>query len=281
MSIVIKNLNYWYSDNLVVPYQALCDINLTINEGDIVAITGSTGAGKSTLTEIMAGLTMPTSGKIVVDNVDIYASKNKQEKILAKEMRQKIGMVFQYSDYQLFEETVEENIAFAPKEMGYSKEDIEKKVARSMKLVNFSENMKNLSSFSLSEGEKRKVAIAGILAFSPKYLILDEPTVGLDFKGKNEILKLILKLNREENITIVFVSHSMENISEVANKMIIMKEGKILKYDTVLKCFNDKEILKQAGLNQPKISLLLKELNINTDVVRLNEGINKIVEAIK
>ena len=286
MAIEIKNLNYFYSENLIRPYQALFDINLKIEEGDIVAIAGSTGSGKSTLAEITAGLTLPTSGEVIVDGVNIYAKKNKQERILAKEARKKIGMVFQYADYQLFEETVEKDIAFAPKQLGFSAEIVREKVNYAINLLSLSEDIKNRVPFNLSGGEKRKVAIAGILSFSPKYLILDEPTVGLDAKGRDEILNLILRLNREENTTVIFISHSMESIAEISNKMIVMKDGKILKYDAVYNVFNDKEILKEAGLSQPKISLFLQAikdegLNVNTNAIKLNDGIKEITEAVK
>lgn len=286
MSIEIKNLNYFYTDNLTKPYQALFDVNLKINEGDIVAIAGSSGSGKSTLAEIIAGLTIPTTGNVIVDGVNLYAKKNKQEKISAKKIRQKIGMVFQYADYQLFEETVEKDIAFAPKQMGFSEETVKEKVNRAMNLLNLSEDIKNRVPFNLSGGEKRKVAIAGILAFSPKYLILDEPTVGLDAKGRNEILNLILRLNNEENTTVIFTSHNMENIAEISDKTIVINEGKILKYDNTNNVFNDENILQKAGLKRPKISLFLQKikddgLNVNTNIIKFDEGIKKIIEAIK
>lgn len=285
MSIEIKNLNYFYKDNIFLPYQALFNVNLKIDTGDIVAVAGSTGSGKSTLGEIMAGLTVPTSGSVLVDGVNIYSNKNKKEKILAKKTRQKIGMVFQYADYQLFEKSVEEDIAFAPKQMGFSKEITLQKVNHAMDLVGISDDIRNRVPFNLSGGEKRKVAIAGILAFSPKYLILDEPMAGLDFVGRNEILNLILKLNKEEKTTIVFISHNMEHIAEIADKMIVMKEGNILKYDTVYNVFNDAKTLKKAGLQQPKISLFLKKLNdaginINIDAIKFNDGIERVIEAI-
>jgi len=280
MSIEIKNLNYFYNENLLQPYQALYDINLKIYEGDIVAIAGSTGSGKSTLAEIIAGLAVPASGEVIVDGINIY------EKNLTKETRKKIGMVFQYADYQLFEETVEKDIAFAPKQMGFSEDIVKEKVNHTINILGLPKDIKNRVPFNLSGGEKRKVAIAGILSFSPKYLIFDEPTVGLDAKGRDEILNLILRLNREENTTIIFISHSMENIAEIANKMIVMKDGKIIKYDDVYNVFDDEEILKKAGLSRPKISLFLQTikdegLNVNTSAIKLNDGIKEITEAVK
>ena len=286
MSIELRNVNYFYSDNLINSYQALDNINLTINDGDIVAIAGETGAGKSTLAEIIAGLLTPTSGNVFVDGANIYANKNKNEKILAKKAKQKIGMVFQYSDRQLFEETVEKDIAFAPKEMRFSDEIIKEKVSYAMNLMGISEDMKEAVPYNLSGGEKKRVAIAGILSFSPKYLILDEPTVGLDAFYRDEILKLILHLNKKENTTIVLISHSMETIAEIANKIIVMKGGKILKHDTVYNIFNDKKLLNEAKLKQPKITAFLNKLkdvglNVKTDIIKFDDGVKNIIEALR
>lgn len=286
MSIEIKNLNYFYSDNMINSYQALYNINITINEGDIVAIAGETGAGKSTLAEIMAGLLNPSNGNVFVDEVDIYANKSKSEKILAKKAKQKIGMVFQYSDRQLFEETVEKDIAFAPKEMGFSDEIIREKVSCAMNLMGISEDMKEAVPYNLSGGEKKRVAIAGILSFSPKYLILDEPTVGLDAFYRDEILKLILNLNQKEKTTIILITHSMEIIAEIANKAIVMKDGKILKYDVVDNIFNDKKLLKEAKLKQPKITTFLEKLKdaglkVKSDIIKFNDGVKNIIGALR
>lgn len=283
MSIEIKNLNYFYNDNLINSYQALKNINLTIKEGDIVSIAGATGAGKSTLAEIIAGLLPPTNGNIFIDDVDIY---NKKEKTITQRAKQKIGMVFQYSDYQLFEETVEKDIAFAPKEMGFSNETVKEKVERAMNLVGLSKDMKNSVPYNLSGGEKKRVAIAGILAFSPKYLILDEPTVGLDACYRDQILNLILNLNKIENMTIIFISHNMDIIAEIADKIIVMKDGEVLKYDTAYNIFNNEILLKEAKLKRPQISLFLDKLkiagfNVRNDIIKFNEGVKNIIGAIR
>ena len=285
MGIEIKNVDFFYDDNLITPHQSLFDINLSIKEGEIIGIAGKTGSGKSTLAEVIAGLSRPSRGQVTVDGVDIYGVRNREESRLAREAKRKIGMVFQYAEYQLFEETVERDIAFAPKEMMFSKKTVEERVNRAMELVGLNKNMKNRPPYNLSGGEKRRVAIAGILAFSPKYLILDEPMVGLDAKGQRDILNLMLKLNREENSTILFISHSMENIAEIAHKMIVMKDDRLIVADSVYNVFSDKELLKTAGLKRPKIWEFLDRLkscgiDIESDALSEEEGVNRIVSAV-
>lgn len=286
MAIELKNLNYFYENNLMEKQQVFSEVNLTIEEGDIVAVAGETGAGKSTLAEIIAGLTAPKSGKVFIDGIDIYSNINKQAKLLAKRTKQKIGMVFQYAEHQLFEESVLKDISFAPKEMGFSENETKEKVTRAINLIGLDSDILNRAPFMLSGGEKRKVAIAGILAFAPKYLILDEPTVGLDAKGKNEILNLILRLNMEENTTIIFISHNMDIIAEIANKIIVLNNGKVLAYDTVYNVFSNENLLMEASLTQPKISNFLKKLkdegfNIKTDIFKFDEGVNEIIKCLR
>ncbi|MBR3621783.1 MAG: energy-coupling factor transporter ATPase [Selenomonadaceae bacterium] len=285
MAIEVRNVDFFYDDNIITPHQAIYDLSLTIDEGDMIAVAGETGSGKSTLAEIMAGLAKPKNGEVFVDGANIYASKDKKERLSAKEARRKVGMAFQYAEYQLFEETVEKDIAFAPKEMGFSKEQTEEKVNRAMELVGLDTSIKDRAPYNLSGGEKRRVAIAGILAFSPKYLILDEPMVGLDGKGQQDILNLMVKLNREDNTTIIFISHSMENIAEIARKMIVMKNGRLLAFDKVYNIFSNEELLRNAGLKRPPIWGFLDKLktsgiNVKCDAITEDEGVERILFAI-
>ncbi len=249
MSIILENINYSYGngDNL-----ALKNINLQINTNEFIGIIGHTGSGKSTLTQLFNGLLYASSGKITVDG-QIVSEETKSE---LKELRQKVGLVFQYPEYQLFEETIALDIAFGPKNLGLSEEKIEERVRESMQLVGLDyEEFKDMSPFELSGGQKRRVAIASILAMKPKYLILDEPTAGLDPEGRDEILGELRKIYElSGDMTVIIVSHSMEDIANLADRVIVMNAGEIFADDTPQNIYRRETELEKIGLDIPQIT---------------------------
>ncbi len=273
--IEVKNVSYTYAKKTPFEKTALREISFNVKEKDFLAIAGHTGSGKSTLIQIIAGLINLEVGGVEVDG----------ESIKNKSARQKIGMVFQYPEYQLFEETVEKDIAFGPRNFGLSETEIEKRVDESMKLVDLDENLKTSSPFELSGGQKRRVAIAGILALKPKYLILDEPTAGLDPKAKKNLLSEIKKLHRA-GVTIIFVSHAMEDIAALASRVIVLAQGKILFEGTPRKLFGQAEILEKAGLMPPPVTQLMLEMrragfNVNTEILSIDEAEKEIARLKK
>ena len=224
MIMKIENLNYIYNPNTPFEKKALDNINLEINQGEFIGLIGHTGSGKSTLVQHLNRLLKPTSGKIIIDGVDIT---NKEANL--KEIRQKVGLVFQYPEHQLFEETIYKDIAFGPKNLGLNEEQVRERVKEAMELVGLDyEELKDRSPFELSGGQKRRVAIAGVLAMKPKILVLDEPTAGLDPRGRDEILGEIQQLYEKENMTIILVSHSMEDIAKLVNRILVMHRGKVV-----------------------------------------------------
>ena len=256
MSIKIENLTHIYSPNGPFEKKALDNVNIEINDGDFVAIIGHTGSGKSTLIQHMNGLEKATSGKIFIDDIDITAKDVK-----LTDIRKKVGLVFQYSEYQLFEETIERDIAFGPTNLKLSKEEIKNRVKNAMEMVGLDyETYKDKSPFDLSGGQKRRVAIAGVIAMEPKVLILDEPTAGLDPKGRDDILGQIRQLHDKYGMTIVLVSHSMEDVAKLAEKVIVMNKGKVVLTGTPKEVFKEVDILEEIGLGVPQVTYLMKEL---------------------
>ena len=256
MSIKIENLTHIYSPNGPFEKKALDNVNIEINDGDFVAIIGHTGSGKSTLIQHMNGLEKATSGKIFIDDIDITAKDVK-----LTDIRKKVGLVFQYSEYQLFEETIEKDIAFGPTNLKLSEEEIKNRVKKAMEMVGLDyETYKNKSPFDLSGGQKRRVAIAGVIAMEPKVLILDEPTAGLDPKGRDDILGQIRQLHDKYGMTIVLVSHSMEDVAKLAEKVIVMNKGKVVLTGTPKEVFKEVDILEEIGLGVPQVTYLMKEL---------------------
>lgn len=256
--IKAENVNYIYQQGMPFERQALYDVNIEIEDGSLVALIGHTGSGKSTLIQHFNALVKPTSGKIIINGIDVTAPKADLRLV-----RKTVGLVFQYPEHQLFEETVYKDIAFGPKNMGFSDEEIDKRVRESAALVGLKEKHLTRSPFDLSGGQKRRVAIAGVLAMNPKVLILDEPTAGLDPKGRDEILATIKKLHEEnKEMIIIFVSHSMEDVAKTAERIIVMNDGHVEMQGTVAEVFAQAEHLQKIGLNVPQVTLLTDKLRL-------------------
>lgn len=256
--IKAENVNYIYQQGMPFERQALYDVNIEIKDGSLVALIGHTGSGKSTLIQHFNALVKPTSGKIIINGIDVTAQKADLRLV-----RKTVGLVFQYPEHQLFEETVYKDIAFGPKNMGFSDEEIDKRVRESAALVGLKEKHLTRSPFDLSGGQKRRVAIAGVLAMNPKVLILDEPTAGLDPKGRDEILATIKKLHEEnKEMIIIFVSHSMEDVAKTAERVIVMNDGHVEMQGTVAEVFAQAEHLQKIGLNVPQVTLLTDKLRL-------------------
>lgn len=254
--IKVSNLSYIYQEGMPFEQAALSDISFEIPDGDFVAVIGHTGSGKSTLIQHLNALIKPTSGKIEIDGVDITSPN-----VDLKSVRRNVGLVFQYPEHQLFEETVYKDIAFGPKNMGFSEEEIRERVLKAIHFVGLSEELLEKSPFELSGGQKRRVAIAGVLSMQPKVLILDEPTAGLDPKGRDEILNQLVELHRANaDMTIIFVSHSMEDVAMLANDVLVMNKGKLAMHGSVAEVFERSEELRSMGLDVPQITELTHRL---------------------
>lgn len=244
-----KNLTYIYSAGTPFEHKALDDISFSVERGEFIGIIGHTGSGKSTLMQQLNGLLKPTSGTVLLDGQDIWSDKK-----LTRQARFRVGLVFQYPEYQLFEETVYKDIAFGPKNMGLSPEEVDRRVREAAGFVGLTEQQLEVSPFDLSGGQKRRVAIAGVLAMDPKVLILDEPTAGLDPRGRDTILGEIREYHEERKNTVLLVSHSMEDIAQYAKKVLVIAEGRPAMYDTVENIFSRVEELTAMGLAVPQIS---------------------------
>lgn len=280
MTIKIDNLSYTYNPNSPFESNALKNINLEIKEHEFIGLIGHTGSGKSTLVQMLNGLLQPTTGSVNVDG-DLTSSKSKNLKLI----RQKVGLVFQYPEYQLFEETIALDIAFGPKNLGLDEKEIEKRVKDSMELVGLDyESMKDQSPFDLSGGQKRRVAIASVLAMKPKYLILDEPTAGLDPSGRDSILAEIKNLyDKDEEITIIIVSHSMEDIAKLAKRVIVMHSGEVFADDHPRRVYARDVELEAIGLDVPQITKatrLLKEKGYDFEetIITVEEALEAILK---
>ena len=273
MSIKIESLTHIYMPGSPFEKVALKDINLTINDNDFVALIGHTGSGKSTLIQHLNGLLSPTKGKIYIDDIDIT-----EKNVKLVDIRKKVGLVFQYSEYQLFEETIEKDIEFGPKNLGLSDEEIHQRVVKAMEMVGLDyEEYKDKSPFDLSGGQKRRVAIAGVIAMNPKTLILDEPTAGLDPKGRDDILTQIKKLHDNYGMTIILVSHSMEDVANIADKVIVMNNGSVELQGPIDTVFKEVEKLESIGLAVPQVTYLMLKLKaLGFDV---SDGIYTIKQA--
>ena len=256
MSIEIRNLTHCYSEGSALRTVALDDISMTIEDGEFLGIIGHTGSGKSTLVQHLNGLLKPTSGQILVEGQDLNG-----EHVNRRALRQRIGLVFQYPEYQLFEETVAKDIAFGPKNQGLSKAEIDQRVRYAMDCVHLDYDKYNARSpFELSGGQMRRVAIAGVLAMKPSVLILDEPTAGLDPRGRDRILSMLEELHSRDNVTIVMVSHSMDDMARLATRLIVMAEGRILATGTPREIFVREDLMIAAGLGVPDAARLCRAL---------------------
>ena len=272
----VKNVNYIYSAGTPFEHQALDNVSFAVNRGEFIGIIGHTGSGKSTLMQHLNGLLKPTSGHILLDGVDIWSDKK-----LTRQARFRVGLVFQYPEYQLFEETVYKDIAFGPKNMGLSAEEIDRRVREAAGFVGLSEKQLEASPFDLSGGQKRRVAIAGVIAMEPEVLILDEPTAGLDPCGRSEILANIESYRRAKNATIMMVSHSMEDVARLTDRLLVMSGSRLAMDGTPDEIFSRAQELVDMGLAIPQITqVFLKLREKGLDVPNVYT-IEQAVEALK
>ena len=278
MLLIADHISYIYSPGTAYEKKALDDVSLTINKGEFVGIIGHTGSGKSTLIQHFNGLEKATSGTIYFDGQDVY-----DKDFNMKSLRSRVGLVFQYAEHQLFETTVLEDVKFGPKNLGLSKVEVDLRAFEAIKQVGLSEKCYDDSPFELSGGQKRRVAIAGVLAMKPEILILDEPTAGLDPRGRDEILDQIAKLH-EEGLTVILVSHSMEDVAKYADRIIAMNSGKVAFDGTPKEVFRHYKELERMGLSAPQITYVMQamkelELDVDTDVSTVEEAKEEILKA--
>ena len=255
MSIRLENVNYIYGEGSGQEKWALKNINLTIHDREFIGIVGHTGSGKSTLTQLLNGLEKPSSGTIYYNDEDIQADGYERRKL-----RQKVGLVFQYPEHQLFEVSVIKDVEFGPRNLGLSNLEVEKRSFDALKQVGLSDDLLDVAPFALSGGQKRRVAIAGVLAVQPEVLILDEPTAGLDPAGRTEILELLKKLHEENDITVILVSHSMDDVARYAGRILVMNQGELVLDGEPRKVFQYRDELRKIGLDVPQSTNILYEL---------------------
>lgn len=285
MSKVIKveNLTHVYMKDTPFETKAIEGVNLRIEEGEFFGLIGHTGSGKSTLVQHFNGLLKPTEGKVIIDGVDI--SKAKGEEL--KKIRSRVGLIFQYPEHQLFEETVYKDVAFGPTNMGLSPEEVDERVKEALHMVGIDfETVKDRSPFELSGGQMRRVAIAGVLAMKPKVLVLDEPTAGLDPKGRNEILERIKSLQRDLNLTIILVSHNMEDIAKLVDRIGVMYKGRLVLAGPPKYIFQQADTLKELGLGVPQVTELMIQLkakgrNVKTDIFTVEEAERELEKVLR
>ena len=281
MSIILDKVNYCYSEGTAYQIQALKDINLEILDGQFIGIIGHTGSGKSTLTQLLNGLLKATSGNIYVDGKDIY-----DEDYNMRDLRNKVGLVFQYPDHQLFETTNFEDVCFGPKNQGLDRKEIELRAFEALRNVGFPEELYYQPPFDLSGGQKRRVAIAGVLAMKPDVLILDEPTAGLDPAGRDEILGLVARMHKELGITIILVSHSMEDVAKYVDRLIVMNQGEVMYGGAPREVFPHYKGLEAVGLAAPQVTYLMHELkekglDVNVNATTVKEAAEDILHALQ
>ena len=281
MSIKIENLTYVYMPKTPFEKKALDNVSLEIEDGEFLAVIGHTGSGKSTLIQHLNGLLKPASGKIFVDGTDIT---DKDTKLV--DIRKKVGLVFQYPEYQLFEETIAKDIAYGPSNLGLNEDEILKRVKKSMEMVGLDyDEYKDISPFELSGGQKRRVAIAGVIAMEPKVLILDEPTAGLDPAGRDDILEQIKFLHEKYNMTIILVSHSMEDVGKLAEKIIVMNDGHIELQGKPKEVFREIDTLERIGLAVPQVTYLMRALkrkgfNVSEDIFTVEKAKSELLNIL-
>ncbi|MBQ6826356.1 MAG: energy-coupling factor transporter ATPase [Clostridia bacterium] len=277
MSVLeIKSLTHTYTDGSPFINDAVSDVSFSVEKGEIIGIIGHTGSGKSTLVQHLNGLLKPTNGEILFEGENIWQKPKEIRKI-----RSKVGLVFQYPEYQLFEETVFADIAFGPKNMGLSGDELTRQVEEICRLIGIKEEYYSKSPFDLSGGEKRRVAIAGVMAMKPEVIIFDEPTAGLDPKGREEITEIIKAYRKSTGATVIIISHSMEDMAEIADKILVMNKGKLEMFDKTDKVFGEGSRLKEIGLNVPTVTKVFQKLNeMGIDVEKDVFTVSKAVEIL-
>lgn len=280
MLIILDKVNYVYSEGSGFEKTALDDVSLTIDKGEFIGLIGHTGSGKSTLTQHLNGLLRATSGNIYYDGQDIY-----EKGFVMKNLRSKVGLVFQYPEHQLFESDVFTDVCFGPKNLGLDKKDVELRAFEALEMVGFPQELFYNSPFELSGGQKRRAAIAGVLAMKPEVLILDEPTAGLDPKGRDEILDQIKKLHEETGITVILVSHSMEDVAKYVGRLIVLDHGRVMYDDIPKKVFRNYRELEKIGLAAPQLTYIMNDLKANgfdvdTDAITMEEAVATVKKAL-
>ena len=280
MLIILDKVNYVYSEGSGFEKKALDDVSLTIDKGEFIGLIGHTGSGKSTLTQHLNGLLRATSGNIYYDGQDIY-----EKGFVMKNLRSKVGLVFQYPEHQLFESDVFTDVCFGPKNLGLDKKDVELRAFEALEMVGFPKELFYNSPFELSGGQKRRAAIAGVLAMKPEGLILDEPTAGLDPKGRDEILDQIKKLHEETGITVILVSHSMEDVAKYVGRLIVLDHGRVMYDDIPKKVFRNYRELEKIGLAAPQLTYIMNDLKANgfdvdTDAITMEEAVATVKKAL-
>jgi len=283
MFLIIKDLTCFYMGGGPFEVKALDRINLEVNQGEFLGLIGRTGSGKTTLVQHFNGLLRPSGGRVIFRGKDLYG----QEKVNWREIRQKIGLIFQHPEDQLFGETVYEDVAFGPRKLGIEDNITDKRVKEALKLVNLNfEEIKDRSPFTLSRGEMRRVAIAGVLSMEPEVLVMDEPTAGLDPRGRQELLEQVRYLHQEKGLTIIFVSHNMGEIAQLADRLVVMEEGKIVLEGTPAEIFSEGERLLALGLELPQITRLMLSLkrqgrDVKTDIFTVEKAREEIMKMSK
>ncbi|MBR6003738.1 MAG: energy-coupling factor transporter ATPase [Lachnospiraceae bacterium] len=277
MSIIVNHVTYRYNAGTAMENTALNDVNLKINDSEFIGLIGHTGSGKSTLVQHLNGLIKPTEGGIFVDGADIW-----DDGYDLKKLRGEVGLVFQYPEHQLFETDVFTDVCFGPKNLGLSEKEIQLRAYEALKMVGIEDDYFYQSPFDLSGGQKRRVAIAGVLAMKPKVLVLDEPTAGLDPKGRDELLDKLSSIRKETGCTIVLVSHSMEDVARYADRIVVMDKGTVVYDDTPVNVFRHYKELKEMGLGVPQITetmYALKEagFNVSTDIITVEGAVKEIL----
>lgn len=277
MSIIVNHVSYRYNPGTPMESTALKDVNLVIGDGEFIGLIGHTGSGKSTLVQHLNGLLTPTEGEIYYNGRDISDSD-----FSGKELRSEVGLVFQYPEHQLFETDVFSDVCFGPKNQGLSKKDVELRAYSALKQVGIEDEYFYQSPFDLSGGQKRRVAIAGVLAMEPKVLVLDEPTAGLDPAGREEILTMLSNIRNERGITIVLVSHSMEDVADYADRIVVMNKGEIVYNDVPREVFKNVKELESIGLSAPEVTKAMHKLadagfNVERNVINIDEAVQTIL----
>jgi energy-coupling factor transport system ATP-binding protein len=281
VSIRVENLSHTYNPGTPFERCAVDNVTLEIKDGEFVAIVGETGSGKSTLIQHFNGLLKPTQGRVFIDEVDIWGKG-----VHLKSIRQKVGLVFQYPEHQLFEETVSKDIAFGPRNIGLSDDEVETRVKHAMKMVGLDfQALSDRSPFELSGGEKRRVAMAGVIAMKPSVIVLDEPASGLDPRGRDQVLAEIQELHEKFGFTVVLVSHSMEDVAKLARRVVVLNRAKLIADGPTKDVFSMEDILSRAGLEAPQITKLMRELagrsmKVRTDILTVEEAKREILRVL-